>query len=114
MKRMRTVLAATVAGLAVSVAGTASASDRAPTLQSAPRAALGARVVVTGYFFAEKKPATLYLEVGTTRKQLATSTVKVGGLLKFSLRLPASAPKNAHLLVCQNRCASRVRLALAR
>jgi hypothetical protein len=114
MNRMRTVLAAVVAGVAVSVAGSAGAAERPPLLMSTPKAALGKRVVLVGLFFAGQKPATLYLEAGTTRTRLATASVNVGGQLSFRLRLPKTAPANAHLLVCQNRCASRVRLALAR
>jgi hypothetical protein len=113
MKYMRTALAAVVAGVAVSLAGPASAAQRPPLLTSTPKPALGKRVVVVGLFFAESKPATLYLEAGTTRTKLATANVNEGGQLSFRLRLPKTAPANAHLLVCQNRCASRVRLALA-
>ena len=115
MNRMRTVVAAVVAGILVSaLPGSAGASERPPLLQSTPKAALGAKVVLVGLFFAAEEPATLYLEAGKTRKQLATAHVNIGGQLSFRLRLPKTAPAHAHLLVCQHRCASRVRLALAR
>jgi hypothetical protein len=113
MNRMRIVLAAVIAGALVSLVGTAAASERPPTLRSTPKAALGARVVLTGLFFQQNVRATLYLESGKTRTRLATANVPRGGQLTLRLRLPKTAPKNAHLLVCQNNCSSRVRLALA-
>jgi hypothetical protein len=113
MNRTRIVLAALVAGILVAAVGPAGAAERPPTLQSAPKAKLGSRVVLSGLFFKPRAQATLYLESGKTRKQLATAMVPVSGQLSFKLRLPTSAPSNAHLLVCQNRCSSRVRLALA-
>ena len=113
MNRMRIVLVAVVAGALVSLVGSAAASDRPPTLQSTPKATLGARIVLTGLFFKQNERATLYLESGTTRTRLATANVPRGGQLTLRLRLPKTAPKNAHLLVCQNNCSSRVRLALA-
>jgi hypothetical protein len=114
MTRMRIVLAALVIGVLASVVGTAGASNRPPTLASSPKAALGSRVVITGLFFKEHVKATLYLETGTKRTVLGTATVPAGGQFTLKLRLPRSAPKNAHLLACQNNCSSRVRLALAR
>jgi hypothetical protein len=112
MTRMQLVPAALAIGIVLAGIGPAAASERPPTLQSVPKAKLGTRVVVTGLFFRERKPATLYLEAGTTRRQLATANVRIGGQVSFKLLLPAKAPSNAHLLVCQNRCSSRVRLAL--
>jgi hypothetical protein len=114
MNRMRIALAAVVAGALVSLVGPAAASERPPTLQSTPKAALGARVVLTGLFFKQNLRATLYLESGKTRTRLATANVPRGGQLTMRLRLPKTAPKNASLLVCQSKCAWRVRLALAR
>jgi hypothetical protein len=113
MTRMRLASSAIAVGIVLAAVGSAGASERPPTLQSVPKAKLGTRVVVTGLFFREQRPATLYLEAGTMRKPLATANVRIGGQVSFRLRLPASAPSNAHLLVCQNRCSSRVRLALA-
>jgi hypothetical protein len=113
MNRMRMVLLAIVAVGLVAAVGPAGAANRPPVLASVPKAKLGTRVVLTGYFFKAHKPATLYLESGTTRKQLATANVPIGGQLTFKLRLPSTAPMNAHLLVCQSKCSSRVRLTLA-
>ncbi len=114
MNRMRTALAALVLGILVSVVGSAGASGEPPTLKSSPKATLGAHVVITGLYFKQFVPATLYLESGTTRKALGTRTVPRGGQFILKLTLPKSAPKNAHLLACQNKCSSRVRLALSR
>jgi hypothetical protein len=113
MTRMRMLLAALVVGVLVSVVGAAAAADRPPTLASTPKAATGARVVITGLFFKEHVRATLYLESGTKRTVLGSAVVPRGGQFVLKLRLPRSAPKNAHLLACQNGCSSRVRLALA-
>jgi hypothetical protein len=114
MNRMRLVLASVVLGILVSVVASAAASNEPPTLRSTPRAALGAHVVITGLYFKQFVPATLYLESGTKRTVLATKTVPRGGQLILKVTLPKTAPKNAHLLACQNRCSSRVRLALSR
>jgi hypothetical protein len=38
--------------------------------------------------------------------------VPTGGQITLKLRLPRSAPKNAHLLACQDNCSWRVRLAI--
>jgi hypothetical protein len=113
MNRIRPVLGALAAGILVSVAAPAGAADRPPVLSSAPKATLGASVTLTGLFFQEHRKATVYLESGKTRKVLATKMVPVGGQLVLHLRLPKSAPKNSHLLVCQNACSSRVRLTLS-
>jgi uncharacterized protein (DUF2236 family) len=113
MNRMRIALAAVVTGALVSLAGSAAASERPPTLQSTPKPVLGARVVLTGLFFKQNLRATLYLEAGKTRTRLATANVPRGGQLTLRLRLPKTAPKNAHLLVCQSNCSWRVQLALA-
>ncbi len=110
---MRLALAVLATGVVVSVAAPAGASDRPPVLTSAPKAALGARVTLTGLFFQEHKKASVYLESGTTRRLLATRMVPIGGQFTVRLRLPASAPKHAHLLACQSACTWRVRLALA-
>jgi hypothetical protein len=113
MNRMRLVVAALATGILASLAAPAGAADRAPVLSSAPKAKLGASVTLTGLFFQEHRAATVYLETGKTRKLLVTKMVPVGGQLTVHLRLPVSAPKGAHLLVCQNRCSSRVRLTLS-
>jgi hypothetical protein len=112
MNRLRIVMTTLVVGILVSAVGSASASDRPPTLTSTPRATLGARVMITGLFFRQHRRATLYLEAGKTRKRLGTVMVPTGGQLTLKLRLPRSAPKNAHLLACQNNCTWRVRLAI--
>jgi hypothetical protein len=112
MNRIRIVLAAVVLGVLLSVVASAGASERPPTLQSTPTAALGARVVLTGLFFKQLETATLYLVAGKTRTRLASKMVPRGGQLTLKLRLPKTAPRNAHLLVCQANCAWRVRLAL--
>lgn len=114
MNRMRIALPGLALALLLSLVGSAGASDEPPTLKSSPRAALGAHVVITGLYFKQFLPATLYLEAGTTRRALATRTVPRGGQFHLTLTLPKTAPKNAHLLACQNRCTSRVRLALSR
>jgi hypothetical protein len=114
MNRMRIALAALALGTLVSVVGSAAASGEPPTLQSSPKAALGARVVITGLYFKQFVPATLYLESGKSRKALGTSKVPRGGQFQLKVTLPKRAPKNAHLLACQNKCAWRVRLALSR
>ena len=112
MNRLRIVLTTLVVGILVSAVGSASASDRPPTLTSTPRATLGARVVITGLFFKQHRTATLYLESGKTRKRLGSAMVPTGGQLTLKVRLPRSAPKNAHLLACQDNCSWRVRLAI--
>ncbi len=112
MNRLRIVLSTLVVGILVSAVGSASASDRPPTLTSSPRATLGARIVITGLFFKQHRKATLYLEAGKTRKRLGSVMVPTGGQLTLKVRLPRSAPKNAHLLACQNGCSWRVRLAI--
>jgi hypothetical protein len=112
MTRMRIVPGALVMGVLLSTVGTAGASDRPPTLSSAPQATVGARVVLTGLFFKQHRPATLYLESGKTRTRLARVMVPTGGQITLKLRIPRSAPRNAHLLACQNNCSWRVRLAI--
>jgi hypothetical protein len=114
MNRTRLVLATVVLGILVSVVASAAASSEPPTLQSSPRAALGAHVVITGLYFKQFVPATLYLESGTKRTALGTKQVPRGGQFMLKITLPKTAPKNAHLLACQNKCSSRVRLALLR
>jgi hypothetical protein len=112
MTRMRIVLGALVVGILFSTVATAGASDRPPTLVSTPKATFGARVVLTGLFFKQHRTATLYLESGKTRKRLASVMVPTGGQITLKLRIPSSAPKNAHLLACQSNCSWRVRLAI--
>ena len=114
MNRMRIALATVALGILVSVVASAAGSSEPPTLRSSPRAALGARVVITGLYFRQFVPATLYLESGTKRTALGTKTVPRGGQFILKVTLPKTAPKNAHLLACQNKCSSRVRLALSR
>jgi hypothetical protein len=114
MTRIRTVLAALALGILVFAVSAAWAANEPPTLQSTPKAKLGTRVVITGLFFKQFVPATLYLEVGQKRTPLGTQKVPRGGLFTLKLKLPATAPKGAHLLACQNKCSSRVRLALAK
>lgn len=114
MTRIRIALAALVLGILVFAVSSAGASGEPPTLQSTPKARLGAHVVITGLFFKQFVPATLYLEVGKKRTRLGTQKVPRGGQFTLKLKLPATAPKGAHLLACQNKCASRVRLALAK
>jgi hypothetical protein len=113
MNRIRIVLAALVVGILVSAVGSAGASGEPPALRSTPKAKLGTRVVITGLYFKQFVPATLYLESGTKRTRLGSQKVPRGGHFTLTLKLPAKAPKNAHLLACQNKCSSRVRLALA-
>ena len=114
MNRIRIALAVLVLGILVYAVGSAGAANEPPTLQSTPKAKLGTRVVITGLFFKQFVPATLYLESGTKRTRLGTQKVPRGGQFTLRLKLPATAPKNAHLLACQNKCSSRVRLALVR
>jgi hypothetical protein len=114
MTRIRIVLAVLVLGILVFAVGSAGASGEPPTLQSTPKAKLGTRVVITGLYFKQFVPATLYLESGTKRTRLGTHKVPRGGQFTLTLKLPAKAPKGAHLLACQNKCSSRVRLALAK
>jgi hypothetical protein len=114
MNRMRIALATIALGILVSVVGSAGASGEPPTLRSTPKAKLGTHVVITGLYFKQFVPATLYLESGTTRRALGTQKVPRGGQFRLSLTLPRTAPKDAHLLACQNKCSSRVRLALVK
>jgi hypothetical protein len=112
MTRLRILLAALVLGVLVVAVSPAWAANEPPKLQSTPKAKLGTRVVITGLYFKQFVPATLYLEAGTKRTPLGTRKVPRGGQFTLKLKLPATAPKGAHLLACQNRCSSRVRLAL--
>jgi hypothetical protein len=114
MTRLRIALAVAVLGILVSVVLPAGAADEPPTLQSTPKAKLGAHVVITGLFFKEYVPATLYLVSGTKRTALGTKKVPQGGQFRLKLTLPKTAPKGAHLLACQKNCAWRVKLALSR
>jgi hypothetical protein len=114
MNRMRLLLAALALGILVSVVGSAGAANEPPTLQSSPKPRLGAHVVITGLFFKQFAPATLYLESGTTRKLLGSKKVLRGGQFVLKVTLPKTAPRNTHLLACQNKCSSRVRLALSK
>lgn len=114
MTRIRIVLTALALGILVFAVSSAWAANEPPKLQSTPKARLGARVVITGLFFKQFVPATLYLESGTKRTPLGTQKVPRGGQFRLTLKLPAKAPRGAHLLACQNKCSSRVRLALAK